>query len=255
MPAKLVDFFLAERSFRLWIFVGCALLAQALLVEFDAPMPFIATDVVAIFGLLIALYRRAVRERFGDDEPEWLKDPQKYAKNRREFRDLPFPNPFELSEANTTLGDVIALSGQACVQYGRRLSVVCLRFPRRDSVALENLETVIRACVRKTDHVQASSDSEILICLNMVRDIDEVEVVLDRIRAAFARLDATNSLRFAAGAAIYPLHGYRGAELIEKARMLAGSEFAARGLGPFVPARVEHSEDNVVPFVRRPRRA
>jgi hypothetical protein len=168
-------------------------------------------------ALLIGNYVRSVRERHGDVAPEWLKGFARTRRERREFPTLPFETRFDAVGGALDLPERITTAAEASRQFGRRVCVIHFRAPGTDSAFLRSAAEFMAKQLRNSDFVEVVAGYEIVICLNMIRDLGEGQMIVGRLMSKLA-----SSPIFAApwkiGAAMYPMHGYTGEDLMNAAR-------------------------------------
>jgi hypothetical protein len=200
-----------------------AFLAASLLLNTRAPAYLVLLYAFACVVPALASYVHSVRQRNGDVEPEWMKAGATSHAERREFRQRLPHNPFGPDDRDRILDERITEAAELCVQYGRKAIVVTLTFDDISSDELSAAAVVAQQIVRKTDLVAIVSSNEIVIGLAMVHDFAAAGLVTARLRRALASPVLLSGIRVSCGAAIYPLHGYSGEELIAAARRSARS--------------------------------
>lgn len=169
-------------------------------------------------GLLLAvLYMRSVRQTQGDVEPEWMKAGSAAKHDPRGDANLAI-NPFGPKDSGVALGPRITDAAELCVTYGRKAIVISIVFDALGPEALPPVAETAKRVVRKTDLVHILSDAELIVCLAMVQDFSAAGQVTERLREAFAQMPQLRGVTIASGAAIYPMHGYSGEELLDAAR-------------------------------------
>jgi hypothetical protein len=191
-----------------------ALLAASLLLNTRAPSGIVVLYGFACVVPAVFTYLRVFRERNRDNNPGQLKTAPAYPGDRREFRQRLPRNPFDSLSADLSLDERITAAAELCAQYDRKAIVLSLRFDEIGREDLDKAALTAHRLVRKTDLVEVVSEHEILVGLAMVHDFEAAALVMDRLRKAFA----FGGVKISSGAAIYPLHGYSGAELIAAAR-------------------------------------
>lgn len=159
--------------------------------------------------------------------------------DRREFRQLPFENPFAASAGDLSLEDRITLAAERSKQFGRSICILHCSVPgyqersashgraAADAMVAKIAESM-RERVRPSDHVAIVGKSQIVVCLNLIKDLTNSQLVADRLGRGIAALPdwpAPHAPIF--GRALYPMHGYNGADLIEAARSRSRRDGAA----------------------------
>jgi hypothetical protein len=179
--------------------------------------------VAAIFIPLMFLgYVRSTRERMGDIKPLWMEAATPSVGERRQNPSGPLENPFDFASSAPTLDERITALADVCRQFGRRASVIHFQFHVSDGATLERAASVLRGRIRRTDLIESVGEKEIVICLNMIRDLGEVGLVMRRLSASLEqnRIDRAD---WEVGYAMYPIHGYTGADMIAYARHIGAS--------------------------------
>jgi hypothetical protein len=192
-----------------------AAVATTLLLFMSTPKPIVGLFAAVSVIPAIASYARAVRQRNGDEDPKWMKAAPGTSTDRRAAGQRLAGNPFEAAGADAPVAERITKAAELCVGFGRRAIVLSLKIDSFDPSDVHRVADLIRDVVRHTDMVEPASDREILVGLAMVHDFGAADIVTDRIER---RLYRENKRLVAKGAAIYPLHGYSGEELIAAAR-------------------------------------
>jgi hypothetical protein len=195
-----------------------AFLAASLLLNTRAPAELVVLYAIACVVPAVSGYVQSVRKRNGDQDPTWMKAGAASRPERREFRQRLIRNPFASGDPASPIGDRITDAAELCVQYGRKAIVLTLTFEGVSPDELSTVAGVAQQIVRKTDLVEMVSPNEIVIGLAMVHDFSVAGLVMNRLRGALGSRAGDMSARIFSGAAIYPLHGYTGEELISSAR-------------------------------------
>jgi hypothetical protein len=176
--------------------------------------------VAAIFiPLMILSYVRSTMERLGDIKPQWLETSTGSVDERRQILSGPSENPFEFDNSALTLDERITVVTDVCRQFGRHVSVIHFQLHVADRATFERAAAVLRAAVRRTDYVESVSEKEIVVCLNMIRGLGEAELVMRRLSTSLEKSQIDRA-QWNAGCAMYPVHGYNGADLIAFARQI-----------------------------------
>lgn len=215
MSASVFDIRLLPRRWRsLAILAGVALTVLAMqLCGIGYGFQFLV--VAVFFPLMILGYVRSTMERLGDIKPDWLETSDAFVGERRENPSPPFEDPIDF--ARLPLEERITLVAELCCQFGRRVSVIHCQFYGSDRATFERAVSVLRGGVRRTDYFESVGEKEISICLNMIRDLGEVELVTRRLSTALEKAQIDRA-EWSVGSAMYPVHGYAGADLIDFAR-------------------------------------
>ena len=158
------------------------------------------------------------RERNGDKLPA-AKSYQAGLRQRREFAIIPFSGLFSKWKAELSIEDAITEAAYCSNEYGRDFSVICLRIPGLPRIMRDLVVNLLRMHIRSKDEVEIVSDDEFIICSHLLRDALAANVILKRLEGALRGDDLPfASLEIQLGKAIYPMHGYTGADLISHAR-------------------------------------
>lgn len=174
--------------------------------------------IAAAFTLLaIVAYVRSTMERLGDLKPEWPETPTRPNENRRDFPDPTLAAYFDLTAGAPSLDERITMLAQVCGEFGRHVGVMNFQFGVADRDELKRAFSALRAGIRRTDLLERVSEKEVVVCLNMIRDVHAVEGVTRRLTQALERQRIDPSA-WTVGCAISPIHGYTGADLIAFAR-------------------------------------
>lgn len=180
---------------------------------------------------------RATRSRLGLVQPDFAtaaSDPTRL----REFETLPFDNPFSPASAHLSLALRITMAAEASAEYSRGASVLFL--PIESDAEAEKAFAVLREALRPTDHVEIVDDG-VVACLNLIRDLANVDGVIARLTRKLVESGWPPETPPRFGRALYPMHGYSGADLMESARAQAraateASESRTRGASRTRPA-------------------
>jgi len=192
-----------------------AAVATTLLLFMPTPKWIVALFAVVAVVPAVVSYARSVRQRNGDEDPQWMKATPTFPGERRALRQELAGNPFNAAGVDVPVADRITHAAELCVGFGRRAIVLSLKIDSFDPADVHRVAALIRGVVRHTDLVEVVSEREILVGLAMVHDFGAADLVTDRIEKRMAR---ENKRLVAKGAAIYPLHGYTGEDLIAAAR-------------------------------------
>ncbi|MFT4057453.1 MAG: hypothetical protein QM681_23325, partial [Novosphingobium sp.] len=196
------------------IFMLCCALAAAM---FSLPLAAIVA-VLAVAPLIISS-ARATRARNGELPAVRAASPKDGYAGQREFANLPFENPFGPAHADAPLDARITMAAEASAEYSRSVSVLYLATPR--NVDPEGVVSIVRASLRPTDHVETTGAGEIVACLNLIRDLSNVDGVIARLAQRLHDNGWPRETPPRIGRALYPMHGYSGADLIDAARRQA----------------------------------
>ncbi|MDE2361759.1 MAG: hypothetical protein KGM42_03700 [Hyphomicrobiales bacterium] len=221
---------LVERAARAFVFA-----TACVIVAFTLGFGKFAIALIAAISFLrpLLITARIFRERLGVNRPGVLARDRADTLKQREFGKLPFVNPFE-AEADLPLEDRITLAAESCVEFNRSLCVLYLRThaPRRSTKIAErdgSLELAclaaahIRGCVRPSDHVAVIEPNEIIVCLNLIRDLSNVDTIVARITKRLGETCWPSDLALHIGRAMHPVNGYRGVDLVASARAQASA--------------------------------
>lgn len=181
-----------------------------------APISLWLAAIVALlaFAPLVIGSVRATRARLGEAPP--IVDGASAHAGLREFATLPFENPFDPARADLPLDRRISLAAEASAEFSRGVSVLCLQTPA--SVEPEGALAVLRASLRPSDHAELIAPDEIVACLNLIRDLSNVDGVIGRLTQRLHERGWPQDTPPRFGRALYPMHGYSGADLIAAAR-------------------------------------
>lgn len=209
-----------NESFGFWrspayvIFMLCCALAVAMF-----SLPFAAAVAALAVAPLFISAARATRARHGELPTGLAISPEDGHAGQREFANLPFENPFGPAHADAPLEARITMAAEASAEYSRSVSVLYLATPR--NVDQAGVVRIVRASLRPTDHVETIGAGEIVACLNLIRDLSNVDGVIARIAQRLQENGWPQATPPRIGRALYPMHGYSGADLIEAARRQA----------------------------------
>ncbi len=227
MPLPLADFYFARRSRQNLCLMACAAVAAVFLYRLHVTGIYFVISTCLFAAPAVLNYARAVKERHGDEKPDWLAKAGNSAQDRREFEHLPYENPFEAQPGQLALEDRITAAAEASMQFGRRISIVHIYAPGAGREVVEQAATVARAKLRPSDHVEVVHDDQIIVCVNMIRDMQNADLVLSRVRAAVSE-QGIDCAGWSFGRALCPVHGYNGIDLIESARRDSGASPKAK---------------------------
>lgn len=201
-----------HRPWRKIAFVLCAL-ACALAI---APISLWLAACVAVlaFAPLVISSVRATRARLGEAPP--IVEGAPAHAGMREFASLPFENPFDPAGADLPLDRRISLAAEASAEFSRGVSVLYLQTPA--TVDPEGALAVLRGALRPSDHAEMIGPDEIVACLNLIRDLSNVDGVVARLTQRLHERGWPQDMPPRFGRALYPMHGYSGADLIAAAR-------------------------------------
>lgn len=196
--------------------IAYALLAATLLFNRQLPTFAVLLLVAACLTPALISYAHSVRQRNGDEDPAWMKKTDDARPDeRRAFRQRLAVNPFDVAGKDLSLAERISDAADLCVSFGRRAIVLSLTVDNYDASSVHEIAAIARGVLRQTDLVEVVTDREIIVGLAMIHDFSAAEIVVDRINRA---VELANKRILAHGAAIYPLHGYTGEDLISAAR-------------------------------------
>jgi hypothetical protein len=177
----------------------------------------VATASVFVFPSIWDLVK-SQRERNGDKLPS-LTSYQGALRERREFGAVPFSGLSGKWIAEIAFEDTISDAAYCSNEYGRRLSVICVRIPGLPLAKLDLVVNLLRLHTRSNDEVEIVSNGEFMVCSHLLRDALAADVILKRLEGALRSADLFSaSLEVQLGKAVYPMHGYTGADLISYAR-------------------------------------
>ncbi|MDH7798685.1 MULTISPECIES: hypothetical protein [unclassified Beijerinckia] len=136
-------------------------------------------------------------------------------------------NPFGSDYAHLKFEDRVQMAGDQSLEDNQIMGVVCLSLhsSSSDEVAAQpelrsrilDLADEVRRALRVTDCVQVTEANEIAVFVSRLRSRSDLLETARRLSVLLA--EKGDNLRFAApGFALYPLHGYTSAELIDAAR-------------------------------------
>ena len=236
-----------NRSTTPWWTIGYilfALVGAILLARFSFGLAA-SLGMLALAPLIFAGVR-ATRSRLGDVQPTVTVGSVDPA-HMREFETLPFDSPFSPASAHLSLAIRITMAAEASAEYSRGASVLFL--PVESDAEAAKAFAVLRDALRPTDHVEIVDDG-VVACLNLIRDLANVDGVIARLtrRLAEAGWPQSSPPRF--GRALYPMHGYSGGDLIEAARTQVRPSCKPAGRNA---RRVDPSSDALPALGREPR--
>ncbi len=162
----------------------------------------------------VVVAARATRARLGDIRPDAaVATPNA---GMREFANLPFENPFDADKGDLPLENRISLAAESSAEFSRGVSVLYLRTPA--TVDAQGVLAVVRASLRPSDHAEMIAPNEIVACLNLIRDLSNVDGVIARLTQRLLEKGWPQATPPRFGRALYPMHGYSGGDLIGAAR-------------------------------------
>lgn len=208
---------------RVAAFIAVALVGAVLLAQYSFWLAAAAV-VVALAPVVFAAVR-STRSRLGDVPPTFASDPTSYPSYKREFETLPFANPFSPDSDHLPLAQRITMAAEAAAEYSRGASVLFLATD--DGATTQRAYRVMRDALRPTDHVEIV-EGGVVACLNLIRDLANVDGVIARLTRRLLDADWPQSSPPRFGRALYPMHGYSGADLIEAARQQVRPATSAR---------------------------
>jgi hypothetical protein len=216
---------------------------------------FAAVLGLALGGGALALYWRRWRTRRLRLQSLVMPDPIR-APGELEMvspRNLPI-NPYFKTSSLDVLANQIDRAASVSVELGRTLGVIFFRLGgpngRNSDTSgadgdLTELMAQFRGALRKTDHVVAVNEGEIIACISLLPGLTELKSISERLRAIgrnSGKFDAT--FLAPAGLAVYPMCGYSAEELIEYARV----NYCSRTLA------TEHDAPTLAPPLPPPRK-
>ena len=210
--------YFSTRAFQSWCSLGFGGVAISFLSTLQASPTIVGLTATAFVLPSIWSLVESHRERNGDKLPA----PTSYQANlreRREFGALPFGGLFCKWKAELSLEDTITEAAYCSNEYGRRLSVICVRIPGLPPVMRDPVVNLLRRHIRSKDEVEIAGDDEFIVCSHLLRDALAADVIFNRLERALRGADMLSaSLDIQLGKAIYPMHGYTGSDLISHAR-------------------------------------
>ena len=213
-----------NRSTTPWWTIGYilfALVGAILLARFSFGLAA-SLGMLALAPLIFAGVR-ATRSRLGDVQPTLTAGSVDPA-HMREFETLPFDSPFSPASAHLSLAIRITMAAEASAEYSRGASVLFL--PVESDAEAAKAFAVLRDALRPTDHVEIVDDG-VVACLNLIRDLANVDGVIARLTRKLVESGWPPETPPRFGRALYPMHGYSGADLMESARAQAQAAVAA----------------------------
>lgn len=168
-------------------------------------------------------------------------------------------SPFNIVSA--PLESQIEIAAEACVRLSRTIGVIYFEIPayaeieqregreRADEIVAA-LAEAMRHYLRATDHVAVRDGNQIIVCICLLDKASDLESVAKRLAVVVQRhkLGGEEDALVRPGLAVYPMHGYRGSDLIDAARR---SHRAGRGDAtsqPWVgPAEIEALDASLRP--------
>lgn len=128
-------------------------------------------------------------------------------------------SPFTPFSSLETFCSEIEAAAQASVRLSRTLGLLYLRAPSADESELEKACRDMKRAVRQTDHI-ARVGGEFVVCISLLKSMTDLKNIGVRLieRSGFKNLIAESAEARHVGAAIYPLDGYQGADLIASAQ-------------------------------------
>jgi hypothetical protein len=207
-----------ERTRQSWRILGYGGISVVFLSSFHVPATIVGLAAAAFVLPPIWNFVVSNRERNGDKLPAPASLPARPGE-RREFETLPFGLLFDIQKKELEFEALITEAAYCSNEYGRRLAVICLRIPGLSSVMRDSVAGLLRKNIRDNDELETASDEEFLICLHLLRDALDAEVVVRRLEAVLRNSPLSFALlEVQLGKAVYPMDGYTGADLISQAR-------------------------------------
>jgi len=210
--------YFSMRARQSWRTLGYAGLAIPFLSSLHASATSVAVATTVFVLPSVWNLVQSQRERNGDKRPAPISY-QSRRYERREFGTVPFSSLFEKWKADLSFEDTITEAAYCSNEYGRRLSVICVRIPGASRATRDLVADLLRKHVRSTDEVDMVSNEEIVVCCHLLRDALSAEIIfkrLERVLRSSGPISASFPVRI--GKALYPLDGYTGADLISTAR-------------------------------------
>ena len=207
----------SERTRQSWRTLGYGGIAVTFLSSVHASTTTIEIAAAAFVVPTIWNFVASNRERNGDKLPPPTSFPG--LGERRELGDLAFGALFDQRKAELPFEDVITDAAYCSNEYGRKLSVICVRIPGLPGAMRDPVANLLRAHIRKKDEVEIASDEEFIVCSHLLRDALAADVIFKRLEGAFRDTGLPLAdLEIQLGKAVYPMDGYVGADLIAHAR-------------------------------------
>jgi hypothetical protein len=218
MPAHAASPTFTERTRQSWRALGYGGMAIAGLSTLHVSTPLLALIAMAFILPPIWNLVQSHRERNGDKLPA-ATALEAGVGDRREFAALPFGGLFGKWKAELPFEEMITEAAYCSNEYGRRLSVICVRIPGLSRVMRDLVANLLRMNVRAKDEVEVVSDDEFIVCSHLLRDAAAADIILKRLEGALRKADLFSEVcEIQIGKAVYPMHGYTGADLISYAR-------------------------------------
>lgn len=222
--------YFTPRGRRSWRMLGYSALAFLFLRSLKATWPI--TSIALALFIVPAIWNLVLsfRERNGDKIPKLIAH-QKWQEERRDLSHVTFRHLFATWKSQLSISDVITEAGKCSNDFGRRLCIVYLRAECLSINMRENLIMFLRQRVRSNDDVTIISDNEFIVCAPLLSDTLAAEIIYKRLAEAIqSSVFPYITWEIRLGKAIYPMDGYSGEELIQRARIGAralGSIFAS----------------------------
>ncbi len=136
--------------------------------------------------------------------------------------------PFSRDPTLPQLAEQIKVAAQASKRLGRTIGLIYFELTEEDNLVarsscskeIEAMLDELRLQLRASDHIGVFNGKEIVVCICLLisaRDLETIGKRLLSVARARGFVDADPTI-FAIGYAIYPHHGYEGAQLISAAR-------------------------------------
>src|SRR5438270_8754721 len=200
----------SERTRQSWRTLGYGGIAVTLLSNVHASATVIEIAAAAFVVPTIWNFVESNRERSGDKLPALASYPGR--EERRELGALSFGALFDQRKAELPFEDVITDAAYCSNEYGRKLSVICVRIPGLPGLMRDPVADLLRAHIRKKDDVEIASDEEFIVCSHLLRDALAADVIFKRLEDAFRNTGLPLAgLDIQLGKAVYPMDGYAGA--------------------------------------------
>jgi endo-1,4-beta-D-glucanase Y len=204
--------------------------------------------VISVLGAIgFAFHRRRERQRKQLLETMFSPGAASEAGTKAVPRTLPV-NPYDDATSPETLPRKMENAAEASKEFGRTLGVIYFDLGepargKRKRVApnreheVEDLLQRLRKELRGTDHATLIDDREIVACVGLLPGMTELKTISERLRKAGLTFESfAYAFESSPGLSIYPLDGYRGEELIHRARSRYASQRAAAASSATKPA-------------------
>lgn len=135
-------------------------------------------------------------------------------------------NPFLASTSGPAFYRSMELAAQASVEHGRTLGVIYFKLDvvsrQQKNLLIEEVEMIagdLRRLLRSSDYVTVVKNAGIVVCISLLKSNTDLNAIAERMRkAGFATGLLGSTFARCPGLAMYPIDGYSGEALVDRAR-------------------------------------